>query len=127
MSSNKPISIKNIALEINQKICFENFSAQIYPGTKIVIMGDNGAGKSTLLKIIQGSIEPTAGRVIIPDEMTFGYVPQTVTEYPELSGGQRFNKALSQALSVHPDILSLDEPTNHLDAHNKRSLIRMLQ
>lgn len=123
----EPIHIQDISLQANQRTCFEHFSTYIYPGKKIAIMGINGAGKSTLLKIIQGIIEPTTGRVNIPNDTTFGYVPQTIIDYPELSGGQRFNKALSQALSVDPDVLCLDEPTNHLDAHNKQSLIHMLK
>lgn len=125
--SHNPIVIHNISLIAHQKICFENFSAVINPGKHIVIMGMNGAGKSSLLKIIQGLIPPTAGHVKIPEGMSFGYVPQTVTEYPQLSGGQRFNKVLSNALSMDPDVLCLDEPTNHLDQQNKKSLIRMLQ
>ncbi len=125
--NHKPIVIKNISLLVNQKTCFNDFSTQIHPGTKIVIMGPNGAGKSTLLKIIQGIVEPSQGRVIIPSGIIFGFVPQTITDYPQLSGGQRFNKALSQALSINPDILCLDEPTNHLDLSNKRSLALLLR
>jgi ATPase subunit of ABC transporter with duplicated ATPase domains len=125
--SHKPIIISDIFLSINQKTFFEKFSTQIHPRKHIVIMGRNGAGKSILLKIIQGIVQPTEGYVTISDEIVFGYVPQTISDYPELSGGQRFNKALSSALSIEPDILCLDEPTNHLDLNNKRSLIRMLQ
>ena len=124
--SHKPLVIDNISLIINNKTCFENFSTQIHPHKKIVIMGDNGIGKSTLLKMLQGFIEPTKGTVNIPDDIVFGYVPQTITKYAELSGGQRFNKALSQALSLKPNVLYLDEPTNHLDLNNKYSLIQML-
>lgn len=123
----KPIILKNISLIINKKICFEDFNAQIQSGKHILIIGKNGVGKSTLCKIIQGSILPTHGNVKIPEQIIFGYVPQTVADYPELSGGQRFNKALSKALSLMPDVLILDEPTNHLDLSNKQSLIRMLQ
>lgn len=124
--SHKPIIIQDIAVHVGQKALFEHFSTQIQSGKRIIILGANGAGKSTLLKIIQGSIEPTHGRVLLPPDITFGYVPQTVVDYPLLSGGQRFNKALSQALIGPPDVLCLDEPTNHLDAHNKQSLLRLL-
>ncbi len=125
--SHKPIIINNISFSANNKICFENFNTQIHSGKHIVIMGKNGVGKSTLLKILQGIIAPTAGKIVIPHDIVFGYVPQTISEYPELSGGQRFNKMFSQTLSIQPDAVCLDEPTNHLDLHNKRSLVRMLQ
>lgn len=125
--SHKPLVIDNISLIINNKTCFENFSTLVYPHKKIVIMGANGIGKSTLLNIIQGLIKPTKGTVNIPDDIIFGYVPQTITAYPELSGGERFNKALSHALSLKPNVLCLDEPTNHLDLNNKYSLLQMLQ
>lgn len=121
------ITLNNISLYFNDKTCFEDFSTIIQPDSKILIIGNNGAGKSTLLDIIQGLKPPAAGKVNYKGLVTFGYVPQTVTDYPMLSGGQRFNKALSLALSRQPDVLLLDEPTNHLDAANKKSLIKMLK
>jgi len=125
--SHNPITIQNLTLAINDKICFQNFSTHMYSGKHILIMGNNGTGKSTLLKIIQNIIPPTHGNVSIPDGTVFGYVPQTIIDFNQLSGGQRFNQALSYALSLQPDILLLDEPTNHLDVKNRRSLLRMLQ
>jgi ABC-type multidrug transport system ATPase subunit len=44
-----------------------------------------------------------------------------------LSGGQRFNEKLTEALAAFPNILLLDEPTNHLDRKNRNSLMRMLR
>ncbi len=121
------ITLNNISLYFKDKTCFEGFSTVIQPRSKILIIGANGSGKSTLLNIIQGKQVPTAGKVTYSGSITFGYVPQTVTDYDTLSGGQRFNKALSQALSKHPDVLILDEPTNHLDAKNKKSLMKMIR
>jgi len=125
--SHKVITLNDISLYSHDHPCFEHFSTQIHAGKHIVIMGANGAGKSSLLRIIQGIDSPTHGKVSIAQEIIFGYVPQTVTDYPQLSGGQRFNKALSHAISLEPDVFCLDEPTNHLDLKNKRSLIGMLQ
>lgn len=125
--SHNPITINSLALVVNDKTCFQNFSTQIHFGKHILIMGNNGTGKSTLLKMIQNIVPPTQGNVTVPSGTIFGYVPQTITDYEKLSGGQRFNQELSYALSLHPDILLLDEPTNHLDLKNRRSLIRMLQ
>ncbi|MDR2781096.1 MAG: ATP-binding cassette domain-containing protein [Holosporaceae bacterium] len=112
-----PIYIKDFSLSFPHKTCFENFSAQISFGDRIGIIGRNGSGKSSLLKMI---FEQNPGIAI-------ARVPQIVEDFSSLSGGERFNKALSRALSKNPSILLLDEPTNHLDLHNRKSLMRMLE
>jgi len=123
----KPISLKDVSLSFSNKSCFEEFSTQIYPGSRIAIIGRNGSGKSSLLNILRKDLTPSSGEVIIPDNLCIGYVEQTISGYDDLSGGQRFNKRLSEALARSPDLLLLDEPTNHLDLANRKSLIRMLQ
>jgi len=123
----RPIGINDISLYFPHKVCFDNFSRQIEYGNRIAIIGSNGNGKSSLLKIIQGLMEPTAGRMYIPKDAVFGYVPQVIEDYNTLSGGQRLNQALTQALAKDPNVLCLDEPTNHLDAKNRTSLIRMIR
>jgi ATPase subunit of ABC transporter with duplicated ATPase domains len=122
----KPIFLNHISLYFPNKICFEDFSAQIHPGSRIAIIGNNGSGKSILLKIIKGDITPSEGNVKNNQNIIFGYVPQLICEYEGLSGGEKFNKALSAVISQRPDILLLDEPTNHLDLKNRKSLIKML-
>lgn len=109
------IKIKNFSLSFPNKICFEDFSAEVMFGERIAIVGRNGSGKSSLLKMIaeQNSNIPLA------------YIPQII-EHDSLSGGERFNKSLSEAFGKNPSILLLDEPTNHLDADNRKSLMRML-
>lgn len=114
----KPIQLKNLSLCFPHKICFEDFNAQIQYGSKIAIIGRNGSGKSSLLNML---------RDIVPADATIGYVPQIIQDFTDLSGGQRFNKALTEALAVNPNVLLLDEPTNHLDRGNKRSLMRMIR
>ncbi len=122
-----PVSIRNIALSFGEKVCFEDFSAEIYSGCRIAITGSNGQGKSLLLKIIQGLFEPSSGTVSIPKALTFAYVPQTIDDFPNLSGAERFLRVLSHALALKPDVLCLDEPTNHLDIKNRRSLLAMIE
>ncbi len=123
----KPIQFQNVSLAFPQKVCFEGFSAQVACGSRIAIIGRNGAGKSMLLKLLLGVSEASQGGIRVPEDVIIGYVPQVVEEFVSLSGGQRFNKALTDALALSPNVLLLDEPTNHLDLGNRKSLMRMLR
>lgn len=122
----KPIEICDLSFELPHRPCFKGFSTQIFPGDRIAIIGRNGTGKSSLLKIIMGKMEPSSGKIINTDNMAIGYVPQTIQDYTYLSGGERFNKCFTEALSENPELLVLDEPTNHLDQKTRYSLMRML-
>lgn len=122
----KPIQIKNLSLSFSHKVCFENFSAQIHYGARIAIIGANGSGKSTLLKLFMSTVTHASGDLIVSSDAVLAYVPQIVEGFDTLSGAERFNKALTQALSSNPNVLLLDEPTNHLDRRNRQSLLRLL-
>ena len=121
------ISIQNLHISFGPKTLVENLSTQIPYGSRIGIIGRNGSGKSTFLKILQNIVEAKSGRVKLPCDIQFGYVPQVIDEYEALSGGQRFNQLLTHALAQDPNFLILDEPTCHLDLKNRQSLIRKLQ
>jgi ATPase subunit of ABC transporter with duplicated ATPase domains len=109
------IRVEALSLSFPHKVCFGNFSITVEDGMRIAIVGRNGSGKSTLLKMIAET------------NVDVGYVPQIIEHCDSLSGGERFNRALSEVLSTHPNALLLDEPTNHLDLANRKSLMRMLQ
>lgn len=113
--SHHPIFLTHINIVYPAKKCVENFSATIYTGDRIALIGQNGSGKTSLLKILMNL-----------SNVSVALVPQLIN-VDALSGGQRFNAALSEALALQPDILLLDEPTNHLDRHNRQSLMQMLK
>ncbi|MBP9726513.1 MAG: ABC-F family ATP-binding cassette domain-containing protein [Gammaproteobacteria bacterium] len=120
----KPILLQDLSLSFSHKTCFENFNARILPGSRIAIIGRNGSGKSSLLNILQGTIEPTNGKLIIPEDLHIAALPQMIEG--SLSGGECFNQALNDALNEYPDVLLLDEPTNHLDGKNRKALLQLL-
>lgn len=123
----KPIRIDSIGVFFPQKVCFDKFSATVNFGDRIGIIGKNGVGKSLLLKILAKEIEAYDGLIDMPKNTVISYVPQIIDNNDGLSGAERFNQCLSQALALSPDILLLDEPTNHLDQKNRTSLLRMLK
>ena len=70
------ISVSNIKKEFSGSPLFEGVSFNINPKDRIGLAGVNGAGKSTLLKIMSGELEPEDGKIIIPSEISVGYLPQ---------------------------------------------------
>ncbi|MDR1032376.1 MAG: ATP-binding cassette domain-containing protein [Holosporales bacterium] len=112
-----PIQIKDLNLSFPHKTCFEGFSTLISFGERIGVIGRNGSGKSFLLRMIAEQ-NPSISQA---------YIPQIISDFDLLSGGERFNKALSSALGKDPLLLLLDEPTNHLDLDNRKSLMRLLK
>jgi simple sugar transport system ATP-binding protein len=44
-------------------------------GEIVGLMGDNGAGKSTLVKLIAGNFPPTAGEIVLDDEVVHFHKP----------------------------------------------------
>ena len=91
------------------------------------IVGENGAGKSTLLALVEGTLAPTRGRVIVqPRAAVVAHCPQELP--PDgTSPGERRRRQIGEALARDPDILLLDEPTNHLDAAGRGQLVRLLR
>src|SRR5690606_37878389 len=72
-----------IVLQVNQ--VHKSFGAEeILSGVKlevqhrdrVALVGRNGAGKSTLLKIISGEMSCDSGDIIMPKDLTIGYLEQ---------------------------------------------------
>lgn len=123
----KPIQLIDLGFFLPHKTCFEDFNVQIPYGARIALIGQNGSGKSTLLKILQAILEPSSGNINVPPSVNIGYVPQIIETDERLSGGERFNKALSEVLETEPNVLLLDEPTNHLDRKHRQLFLNILK
>lgn len=59
------LEIKNLSGGYRKHPVLEDLSLTLKPGTITVLLGANGSGKSTLLKMINRTLRPTAGRVLI--------------------------------------------------------------
>lgn len=64
------LDLQNITTTVNvgtseEKNILKNINLKINDGDFITLLGTNGAGKSTLLNIINGSIFPTSGKIML--------------------------------------------------------------
>lgn len=70
------ISLDNISVQFGGQVVLNDVSMVINPRDRIGLVGRNGAGKTTLLRIIAGLVEPGKGKVVRPDLIIVGYLPQ---------------------------------------------------
>lgn len=59
------ILIKQLTMQVDSKILFDQLEINIAQGETVAIIGANGAGKTTLLKLIVGILQPTTGALSI--------------------------------------------------------------
>lgn len=67
------LKLENISTTVNvgtaeEKKILKNINLTLNDGDFVTLLGTNGAGKSTLLNIINGSLTPTTGKVILNDQ-----------------------------------------------------------
>ncbi|MFH1259437.1 MAG: metal ABC transporter ATP-binding protein [Elusimicrobiota bacterium] len=73
------IQFKEVTFAYGKKTVFSDLSFSINKNDFIGIVGANGSGKTTILKGILGLIKPQNGRIDKPDNLVYGYVPQSNT------------------------------------------------
>lgn len=66
------LDLQNITTTVNvgtseEKKILKNINLKLEDGDFVTLLGTNGAGKSTLLNIINGSLFPTTGKVLLKD------------------------------------------------------------
>ena len=70
------ISVEGLTVEFGGYTLFGGISFVVNKKDRIALVGKNGAGKSTMLKIFAGLQHPTRGNVVVPKDITVGYLPQ---------------------------------------------------
>ncbi|MBD3878886.1 MAG: ABC-F family ATP-binding cassette domain-containing protein [Quinella sp. 1Q5] len=68
---------------VNFKGIIRDFSAELFKGEKVGLIGRNGVGKSTLLKLIVGELKADSGEIKIGNRVKVGYLSQGHEELNE--------------------------------------------
>lgn len=100
------ISVDQLSLQFSGRDIFKNVSFLINSRDKVGLVGKNGAGKTTLLKILMHLQKPDSGEVVIPEEVTLGYLPQELV--------------VRDTRSLHDEVFTAFEKLNKLEKDIKR-------
>ncbi|MDE4957174.1 ATP-binding cassette domain-containing protein, partial [Francisella tularensis subsp. holarctica] len=101
------ISVKNVSLNFGTQIVLDNVNLEISNGQRICRIGRNGTGKSSLLKILEGSVIPDSGEVIVHNN---AIVASMIQEVPNDMQGS-IADGLLQGLGTLGDYLIEDQQT----------------
>ena len=98
------ISIEQLTVEFGGTPLFDNIGFLINAKDKIALVGRNGAGKTTLLRLIAGTQNPTRGNIVIPSDLTIGYLPQHMVHNEGTTVMEEAEKAFEHITKIQNDI-----------------------
>lgn len=98
------ISIEQLTVEFGGTPLFDNIGFLINAKDKIALVGKNGAGKTTLLRLIAGTQNPTRGNIVIPSDLTIGYLPQHMVHNEGTTVMEEAEKAFEHITKIQNDI-----------------------
>ena len=96
------ISINDLSVSFGGFTLLDDINFHISDGEHIALVGKNGAGKSTILKLIMGLEHPTTGRIMKPNGISVGYLPQ-IMEY------SKDKSVIDETMSAFSDIFALND------------------
>ena len=91
------------------RVLFDKINWHIQPGQRIGLCGPNGAGKTTLLRMMSGDIEPDAGKVTKPNELTVGYLPQDGLNHRGKTLYDEASSAFADTLELQAKMRTLEQ------------------
>ena len=121
------ISVENLKVEFGVKPLFSDANFVVNDRDRIALVGKNGAGKSTMLKIICGQEQPTAGRVVVPQDTTIGYLPQVMVLQDDTTVREEAQKAFADIQKVAERIERMERQLNERTDYESESYMALVE
>ena len=102
------VQVNQLSKYFGADLILSNVKMEIQSKDRIAIVGRNGAGKSTLLKIIAGELSYDSGELVMPKDLTIGYLEQH-------TGLDSENTIWDEMLSVFAELRKLEERLRELE------------
>lgn len=99
---------------------------EVKTGDRIGLVGVNGAGKSTQLKILTGEVDPTAGDIIRPPDLSIAYLSQEFEVDPERTVRDEFWTVFEAANRVQHQLHEIPVLMEQADPERLEDLIHQL-
>ncbi len=112
------IEAEGIAKSLGGTRLFADLNLTLSPGMRVGLVGPNGSGKSTLLKILEGALEPDAGKIRRADALRIVTFAQDRTAHLDLQ------TPLRRALCPRGDSVIYRDRPIHVAGWAKRFLFR---
>ena len=121
------ISVENLKVEFGVKPLFSDANFVVNDRDRIALVGKNGAGKSTMLKIICGQEQPTAGRVVVPQDTTIGYLPQVMVLQDDTTVREEAQKAFADIQKVAERIERMERQLSERTDYESESYMALVE
>lgn len=121
------ISVENISLQFTGQVIFDSVTFMIKPGDRIGLVGKNGAGKTTLLKLLVNEQLPDSGKVVLPGNLTVGYLPQHLNVDDSKTVFDEAYTAFSELTHLENEISKLNEEIASRTDYESQDYMEMVE
>ena len=106
------------------KHIIRDFSATIYPGDFVVLLGGNGSGKSTLLKLLNRTYHHTSGEILLNEKNIESYDEKSLRK-SLITLTQFTADSIFTELSLEENALLIESALHH-DGYDKKKFLSEL-
>ena len=116
-SGQKVIEAAGVSFHYGERPIVRDFTATVWRGDKIGIIGPNGSGKTTLLKLLLGQLEPEVGTIKLGTNLQIVYLDQ-------LRGQIDNAKTVAQNVAGDAETITFQGRPRHIHSYLQDFLFR---
>ena len=121
------ISVDQLSVQFNGRDIFKDVSILINSRDKVGLVGKNGAGKTTFLRILTGLLKPDKGEVVVPKEVTLGYLPQELVVRDTRSLYEEVITAFEKLNKLEKEIKRLNDEISSRTDHESKEYLKLIE
>ncbi|NQY08830.1 MAG: ABC-F family ATP-binding cassette domain-containing protein [Flavobacteriales bacterium] len=119
-------SISNLSIQFNGVDLFTSISFMIGEKDRIGLVGKNGVGKSTLLKVMAKDLEPSGGRIVLPEGKTIGYLAQEIKFSSDRTVMDELLTVFKEAHQLEEDIEAINKELEERIDYESDAYMRLI-